>query len=116
MKRTVPSPAWLETTAHVTSCKYRFSRMNTLTLGIPIDKNRFLIGFSYYAHGKSHTGEFTSPTYLEQGHTFSINYNPLRPEENTKSQTQDTAPLFAIGIAGSIVLSLIYLSMIRGCN
>lgn len=116
MKNTPDASTWPETTARVTSCKYRFSRMNTLTLGIPLDKNRFLIGFSYYAHGKSYTGEFTAPTYMEQGTRFSIGYNPLHPEENTKSQAQGSTPLFAIGIAGSIVLSLIYLSMMRGCN
>jgi hypothetical protein len=111
-------PPWLETHAHVTACKYKFARMNTLTLGIPADKNQFLITFAYYAHGKTYTDEFTSPTYLEQGETFILSYNPLAPQQNTRSSSSPTsrAPLFAIGVLGSIVLSLLYLGMMRGCN
>jgi hypothetical protein len=92
--------------------------MNTLTLGIPADSNRFLISFTYYAHGKTYSDEFTSPTYLEQGATFPISYNPLAPQQNSKSASTRTgrAPLFALGIAGSILLSLLYLSMMHGCN
>lgn len=117
MKRTTLAPLWQQTTAHVTSCTYRFSRMNTLTLGIPTDKNSFVIGFTYDVGGKSYSGEFTSPTYIEQGHTFSIGYDPLHPEQNTKlSESPSKVMLFGIGIAGSIVLSLLYLGMMRGCN
>jgi hypothetical protein len=112
------TPLWLETQAQVTACKYQFTRMNTLTLGIPPDKNRFLITFTYYAHGKSYTDEFTSPTYLEQGETFLVSYNPLAPQQNTKSSSSPVTktPLFAIGVAGSVLLSLLYLGMMRGCN
>ena len=62
--------------------------------------------------------EFTSPTYLEQGATFSIAYNPLAPEQNSKSAATPTTktPLFAIGVAGSIILSLVWLALMRGCN
>lgn len=117
MKRTATAPIWPQTTAHVTSCTYRFSRMNTLTLGIPTDRNRFVIGFTYDVDGESYTGEFTSPKYIEQGHVFSIGYDPLHPEQNTKSaNAPGKATLFGIGVAGSIVLSLLYLGMMRGCN
>jgi hypothetical protein len=108
---------WLETEAKVTSCKYDAGAGQALAFGIPTSKH-FLITFSYCAHGKTYTDEFTSPTYLEQGRTFSISYNPLAPEQNSKSATTPTTrtPLFAIGIAGSITLSLLWLVLLRGCN
>jgi hypothetical protein len=92
--------------------------MNTLTLGVPTGSGPFLISFTYYAHGKTYSDEFTSPTYLEQGATFPISYNPLAPQQNSKSAATPTGrlPLFTIAIAGSILLSLLYLSMMHGCN
>ncbi|HUY82580.1 MAG TPA: hypothetical protein VMU92_12720 [Acidobacteriaceae bacterium] len=117
---TVP---WLETQAEVTACHYEFASMNTLTLGIALDSNRFLISFTYYAHAKTFSGEFTSPVAMEQGKTFPIFYNPLNPQENRQSESGATGsgltgrnPLFAIGIAGSIVISFLYLAMMHGCN
>ncbi len=113
-----PKPPWLETEAKVTACKYEPSRMNTLTLGIPADENHFLITFTYRAHGKNYTDEFTSPTYLQQGEAFPITYNPLAPHQNNKSAATPTTktPLFAVGIAGSIILSLIWLVLMHGCS
>jgi hypothetical protein len=115
---TRPPPAWLETQAEVTACKYQFARMNTLTLGIPTDKNQFLITFTYYAHGKNYTDQFTSPTYMQQGRAFSISYNPLAPQQNSKSVSSPATgtSLFAIGVAGSVVLSVVYFAFLRGCN
>jgi hypothetical protein len=110
-------PIWLETDAKVTACKYDFGSGRALAFGIPTDKH-FLITFTYRAHGKTYTDEFTSPTYLEQGETFPISYNPLAPQQNSKSASTPTTktPLFAIGIAGSIILSLIWLAVMHGCN
>jgi hypothetical protein len=92
--------------------------MNTLTLGIPTDKNQFLITFIYYAHGKTYTDQFTSPTYIEQGEIFPVSYNPLAPHQNTKSASASISrtPIFAVGVAGSILLSILYLVWMRGCN
>ncbi len=114
------SPSWLETQAEVTACRYIFSRMNTLTLGIAIDSNRFRISYTYYAHATTFSNEFTSPVAMEQGKTFPVFYNPLNPQENRQSVpgavSISRTPLFALGIAGSIVISLLYLAMMRGCN
>ncbi len=109
---------WVETSATVTACKYQFARMNTLTLGFSIDKGPFRISFSYYAHGRTYDDTFMASSYMEQGAVFPISYNPLVPQENSKSAAASTtsAPLFAIAIAGSIILSLIYLAFLRGCN
>jgi hypothetical protein len=112
------APPWLETHAVVTACHYEFARMNALTLGITSGSNRFLISFTYYAHAKTFSGEFTSSVVMEQGTSFPIFYNPLNPEQNRQSQSVSTSmpPLFAIGIAGSIVISVLYLAMMHGCN
>jgi len=119
MKRRTPDPAppWLETTAEVIACKYEVGAGQALAFGIPRSKH-FLITFTYYAHGKTYSGEFTSRTYLEQGRAFTLSYNPLNPQQNTKSALSPTGkmPLFAIGVAGSVILSLIWLAMLRGCN
>jgi hypothetical protein len=119
VRRRTPAPEfpWLETQARVTACKYEFGAGRALAFGIPTSKH-FLITFSYYAHGKTYTDEFTSRTYLEQGKTFPLTYNPLAPEQNSKSAAIPTTktPLFAIGIAGSVVISLVWFAMMRGCN
>lgn len=111
-------PPWINTQATVTACKYQFARMNTLTLGIPTDADPFLITFVYYARGKTYTDRFTSPTYLEQGQTFLLSYNPLDPQQNTKaaSSPPSRSSLFAIAVAGSVILSVIYFAWMRGCH
>ncbi|MEO6816525.1 MAG: hypothetical protein ABI177_07470 [Edaphobacter sp.] len=119
MSKRPPSPEfpWLETQARVTACEYEFGAGRALAFGIPTSKH-FLITFTYYAHGKTFTGSFTSSTYLEQGKTFTITYNPLVPQQNSKSAATPTTktPLFAIGIAGSVIISLIWFAMMRGCH
>jgi hypothetical protein len=117
MRKRTQSPdfPWLETQAKVTACKYDFGAGQALAFGIPTSKH-FLISFSYYAHGQTFTDEFRSPNYLEQGKTFTITYNPLSPQQNSKSTTAlpTKIPLFAIGIAGSVIISLIWFVMMRG--
>lgn len=111
-------PVWLETVAEVTACKYQFARMNTLTMGLPLDRNQFLITFAYHADGKTYTDDFTSPTYLEDGTTFLLTYNPLAPQQNSKSASASNrrASLVGIAVAGSVVLSILYLALLRGCS
>ena len=114
---------WLETQAEVTDCHYEFARMNTLTLGIAPDSHRFLVSFTYYAHAKTFSGEFTSPVAMVKSSTFPVFYNPLKPQESRRSESGDNesgltgrSPLFAISIAGSVVISLLYLAVMQSCN
>ena len=112
-----PKPPWLETQATVITCEYEFGAGQALAFGIPSSKH-FLITFTYYAHGQIFTDNFTSPTYLEQGNTFPITYNPLAPQQNNKSAAEPItkSPLIAVGIIGSIFLSLLWLAILHGCN
>ena len=114
---TSTKPPWLETEAKVTACTYEFGAGQALAFGIPTSKH-FRITFTYYAHGKTYTDQFTSPTYIQQGETFPVAYNPLAPQENSKSAATPATktPLFVIGIIGSIILSLIWLAILRGCH
>ena len=113
-----PKALWIETQATVTRCTYQFARMNTLTFGLSLSKGPFCISFTYYAHGKTYDDVFTSPTYLEQGSIFPLSYNPLAPQQNTKSGSASVTgiPLFGAAIAGSVVLSLLCFAFLRGCG
>jgi hypothetical protein len=112
------SPAWMETQAQVTACHYEFARLNVLTLGYASDTKHFSIYFTYYAHGKTFGSELNSSVAMEKGQKFSIFYNPLNPQQNSVSNSGSCSgwQISALGIAGSIVISLIYLSMMQGCN
>jgi hypothetical protein len=108
---------WLETQAEVIACRYEFARMNTLTLGFATRPNQFIVSFSYYAHARTFHDQFTSPVAMGKGETFPVFYNPLNPQQNRQSELAPagTVPLFAFGIAGSIIISLLYLAMMGGC-
>ena len=81
---------------------------------------KFSITFDYYAHGRLYSGEFQSPVAIPQNERIPIIYNPLDPQQNSRSfiprTTPTRPPLIAIGIAGSVVLSLLWLAILRSCN
>ncbi len=89
--------------------------MNTWTLGIQTQE-KFRITFDYYAHGKLYSDEFQSPV--------AIPYNPLAPEQNDRTsgpnrRSDNANPRRAqliVGVAGSVVLSLLWLALLRGCR
>ena len=124
-KRPTPSTIQLETwvpiTATVTSCTYRTSPLRAMAFGIPSTAN-FRITFDYYAHGRLYSDEFQSRTAIPQSEEITISYNPLAPEQNSRSKRssatpgQTKPPILAIGIAGSIILSLAWLAVLRGCH
>jgi len=109
---------WLETQAEVTACRYEFARMNTFSLGIATSSNQYMISFTYYAHAKTFCDEFASPVAMGKGETFPVFYNPLDPKQNSRSEAAPTSrvPPLAYGVAGSIVISLLYLAMMGGCQ
>ena len=116
-----PAPAepWIAAEATVTSCRFQFARVNTFTLGIQTGE-KFRISFDYYAHGRLYSDEFQSPVAIPQNERIPITYNPLHPEQNSRTSGPNASPtrspLIAIGILGSIVLSLLWLTVMRSCN
>ena len=115
--------SWIATEATVTSCRFQFARMNTWKLGIQTGE-KFRITFDYYAHGKLHSDEFQSPVAIPQDTPVTIRYNPFAPEQNDRTsgpnlRTPGSSPRSAqliIGVAGSVVLSLLWLGILRGCR
>ncbi len=111
--------AWISTEATVTSCRFQFARLNTFTLGFQTGE-KFRITFDYYAHGRLYSDEFQSPVAIPQNERIPLTYNPLHPEQNSRSSgprgRPGRSPLIAIGIAGSILLSLLWLAILRGCS
>ena len=114
----IEQPAWVETTATVISCRYQFARMNTFRMGVQSGE-KYRIAFDYVAHGQTYSDEFESPIAIPQNEQFAVRYNPLAPRENNRSDGGGSAvrpPLFAIGVVGSVVLSLLWLAVLRGCS
>ena len=114
-----PDQQWIAVEATVTSCRFQFARLNTFTLGIQTGE-KFRISFDYYAHGRLYSDEFQSPVAIPQNERIPITYNPLQPEQNSctsgPNASATRSPLIAIGILGSIVLSLLWLTIMRSCS
>jgi hypothetical protein len=113
---------WPEAMATVTACKYEFGAGRALAFGAPTSKH-FRITYNYWAPNSDgtpeiHTAELTSEKAMPQGTLFPIHYNPETPHETTHSAAASTAtrtPLLIIGILGSVILSLAWLLILRGC-
>jgi hypothetical protein len=118
-----PADSWIVTEATVTSCRFQFARMNTWTLGIQT-QDKFRITFDYYAHGKLYSDEFQSPVAIPQDTPVPVRYNPLAPEQNDRtsgpsqrpSGASSRKPQLIVGVVGSIVLSLLWLTFLHGCR
>ena len=116
---TSQTPDWIATEATVTSCRFQFARMNTFTLGIQT-QDKFRITFDYYAHGRLYSDEFQSPIAIPQNTQIHLLYNPLDPAQNNRTSgplaAPTRSPLIAIGILGSVLLSLTWLVILRSCT
>lgn len=114
--------SWIATEATVTTCKFQFAGLGNLAFGFS-RQEKFRITFDYYAHGQTYSGGFQSPVAIAQNEVIPITYNPLNPQQNSRDPdiasagaTTTKPPLIAIGIVGSIVLSLAWLAILRGCH
>ena len=111
---------WPEAMGTVTECKYEFGAGSALAFGVPTSKH-FIIRYNYWAPNAAgedvlHTGEYASEKAVPQGHLFKLRYNPEAPHENSHAGASvGRSPLIAVGIAGSVVLSLIWLVVLRSC-
>lgn len=112
---------WIVTEATVTTCRYQFASLGNLAFGFSTQK-KFRITFDYYAHARLYSGEFQSGTAIPQNERIPLSYNPLDPQQNSRdssiSAVSSTAKpsLIAIGITGSILISLLWLAVLRGCR
>ena len=114
------NPDWPEAIATVLECRYDVRAGRALAFGLPSDKH-FRIRYNYFASGDHHTGEFYSAKAIPQNTLFPIHYNPDLPHDHTHAN--ETAPAlnprrttFAVGIIGSIVLSLAWLFILHSCH
>ena len=108
---------WPEAIAEVTACVYDVRAGRALAFGLTTKKH-FRITYSYRVGDALHTGECFSEKAMPQGMLFPIHYDPDLPQDHNRGQTDRTGqavPLLAIGIAGSVVLSLAWLLFLRGC-
>jgi len=120
-QRTSRDP-WPEAMATVTACRYKIDTGRALAFGLP-SMRRFHITYNYWAPNADnidelHTGELTSEKAMHVGTIFPIRYNPNASHETTHSTAAPELtrnPLLVIGILGSIVLSLAWLLILRGC-
>jgi hypothetical protein len=108
--------------ATVTACKYEFGAGRALAFGLPTTRH-FRITYNYWAPNAEgtpelHIAELTSSKAMPVGTVFPIHYHPAAPHETTHSTALPTTnrnPLLIIGILGSVVLSLAWLLILRGC-
>ena len=111
---------WIAVEATVVSCRYQARALSALAFGFRVGE-KFRIGFEYYAHGQLYSGEFDSPYAIPQNERLWIRYDPLHPERNTRDEWTGSAPAptgkprIWVGVAGSVVLSLLWFAYLRGC-
>lgn len=112
------NPDWPEALATVLSCTYSTRAGRAIAFGLPSARH-FRITFNYWAGDALHTGEFFAEKPIPQGSLIPIRYDPSLPARNR--HTSELAPpprsvLLGIGVAGSVVLSLAWLLVLRGCH
>ena len=116
--RTAGSEAdWPEAMAEVVECRYDVRAARSLVFGLTTKKH-FRIGYNYLADGELHNGQCFSEKAMPQGTLFAIRYDPDLPRQhrNGLETTSPRLPLFAIGLAGSLLLSLGWLLLFHGCS
>ncbi len=110
---------WPEAIATVLECRYDMRAGRALAFGLPSDKH-FRIRYNYYANGKHHEGEFYSATAIPQNTLFPIRYNPNLPADHIHGHSPTASPgrrvPIAIGLLGSIILSLAWLAVLHSCH
>ena len=108
---------WPEAIAEVTACRYDVRAGRALAFGLT-SKKHFRISYNYRVGDELHTGECFSENARPQGSLFPIHYDPDLPHVNrsTIAGTSQRVPLLVFGLVGSVVLSLAWLLVLRGCS
>jgi hypothetical protein len=102
--------------ATVTSCTFDAGAGQALAFGIASGKH-FLIAFNYWAGEELHTGVYSSATAVPQGTLFPISYDPDATHEHSHSRASagTGGTVLRVALAGSVVLAIAYLVVLRGC-
>jgi hypothetical protein len=115
------NPDWPKAIATVLSCRYDMRAGRAIAFGLPSSKH-FRITYNYFANGEHHNGEFYSATAIPQNTLFPIHYDPDVPQSHTHDNaTTSGTPdprraMIVIGILGSLVLSMAWFAILRGCH
>ena len=113
----VSTRPWAQAVATVTRCTYTAGAGRAIAFGIPTSRH-FLIAFNYLVEGEMVVGQFSSRKALPQNSLFLIHYNPEDPRENDRSDLSAASArgtLLPVGLIGLVVLSLVCISLLRGC-
>ena len=100
--------------AEVTECHYDVRAGRALAFGLTSNKH-FRIDYNYRVGDELHHGQCFSETARPQGTLFPIRYHPDLPHLSQSGDASRSSPLLFIGVAGSVVLTLIGLLCLRGC-
>ena len=109
---------WPKAMATVTSCTYEMRAGRALAFGLPSGRH-FRIAYNYWAGEALQTGELYAAKPMPQGSLFPVHYDPALPQASRHGEGGGPAPrisLLTIGIAGSVVLSLAWFLVLRGCS
>ena len=108
---------WPEAMAEVTECRYDVRAGRALAFGLTTKKH-FRITYNYLVEGELHVGECFAEKAMPQGTLFPIHYDPDVPRKHRSGFGGRPArvPLLLIGFAGSILLALFWLLLMRGCS
>ena len=111
--------SWPTAMATVLECHYDVRAGRAMAFGLPSGKN-FRIRYNYNANGQLHTGEFYSATAIPQNTLFPIRYDPSAPHDHTHDRASTTpnprTAMLTIGLIGSVILSLVWCAVLRGCH
>ena len=111
--------SWPTAMATVLECHYDVRAGRAIAFGLPSGKN-FRIRYNYNANGQLHTGEFYSATAIPQNTLFPIRYDPAATHDHTHDRASTTpnprTAMLTIGLIGSVILSLVWCAVLRGCH
>ena len=119
MPTSTTDPDWPTALATVTECHYDLRAGRALAFGLPSSKH-YRICYNYNASGQLHTGEFYSATAIPQNTLFPIRYDPAATHSHTHDRASTTpnprTAMLTIGLIGSVILSLVWCAVLRGCH
>ena len=109
--------SWPEAMATVTECRYEMRVGRALAFGFPTSRH-FHIRYNYWAGDTLQTGDCYTEKAMPVGTLFPLHYDPDLPERSHHpgAATPSRGPLLAFGVAGSVVLSLLWRLVLRGCS